>query len=115
MPDITQLPEDVTVTCVHGDALAFATTLGINVTGDTIAAYVYEDTAAGWAATQAATPTYAATFTATVTTAATGVMSLAITANATKALNLAKSYRWYIRSANLARVLKSGVFAVRAA
>ena len=55
MPDITQLPENVTVTCVHGDALTFATTLGINVTGDTIAAYVYEDTAAGLAASAATT------------------------------------------------------------
>ena len=50
MPDITQLPENVTVTCVHGDALTIKRSLGFDTTGDTLTAVVYEDTAAGYAA-----------------------------------------------------------------
>jgi len=114
MATIEQLPTEVDIFCIHGDAISVARTLGVNLTGDTLAAVVYEDTAAGYAAAIAATPAPAATWSVTVTAAATGAVTLALTANATKSLSLAKAYRWFVRSAAAAKTLESGRLVLRA-
>lgn len=109
-----QLPGELDIMVCHGDGLTITGSLGFNVTGDTLTAVVYEDTAAGYAAAIAATPAPAATWTVTVVTAATGDVSLALSANTIKGLSLTKSYRWFIRSSNLNRSCVSGTFATRA-
>jgi hypothetical protein len=110
----SQLPGELNIVVTHGDALTIAGSLGFNVTGDTLTAVVYEDTAAGYAAAIAASPTPAATITVAVVQASTGDVTLSLAANTTKGLSLTKSYRWYLRSASLARAVVSGTFAVRA-
>jgi hypothetical protein len=115
MPAIyQQLPGEMDVIVAHGDGLTITGSLGYDVTGDTLTAVVYEDTAAGYAAAIAATPAPAATWTVTVVAAATGDVTLSLAANTIKGLSLTKAYRWYIRSANLARSVVSGTFATRA-
>lgn len=114
MASLEQLPKDLDIYAIHGDAISVTRTLGVNLTGDTLTAIVYEDTTAGYAAAIAATPAPAATWTVTVTSAATGGITLALPANTTKGLSLAKSYRWYVRSATLAKVLESGKLVLRA-
>ena len=110
----SQLPGALDIVVTHGDALTIAGSLGFSVTGDTLTAVVYEDTAAGYASAIAATPAPAASWTVTVVQAATGDVTLSLAANTTKGLSLTKSYRWYLRSANLARAVVSGTFATRA-
>jgi hypothetical protein len=109
-----QLPGEMDVIVAHGDGLTITGSLGFNVTGDTLTAVVYEDTAAGYAAAIAATPAPAATWTVTVVAAATGDVTLSLAANTTKGLSLTKSYRWFLRSASLNRATVSGTFSVRA-
>jgi len=110
----SQLPGVLDIVVTHGDALTIAGSLGVNVTGDTLTAVVYEDTAAGYAAAIAASPTPAATITVAVVQASTGDVTLSLDANTNKGLSLTKSYRWYLRSASLARAVVSGTFTVRA-
>jgi hypothetical protein len=110
----SQLPGALDIVVTHGDALPIAGSLGFNVTGDTLTAVVYEDTAAGYASAIAATPAPAATWTVTVVQASTGDVTLALAANTVKGLSLTKSYRWFLRSTSLARAVVSGTFAVRA-
>ena len=109
-----QLPGTLDVVVTHGDGLPITGSLGFNVTADTLTALVYEDTAAGYAAAIAATPAPAATWTVTVVQASTGDVTLSLAASTTKGLSLTKSYRWFLRSASLARAVVSGTFAVRA-
>ncbi|MBU6221749.1 MAG: hypothetical protein KGR24_03280 [Planctomycetes bacterium] len=109
-----QLPSKLDIVVTHGDALTIKRSLGFNTTGDTLTAVVYEDTPAGYAAAIAATPAPAASWTVTVVAAATGDVTLSLAANTVKSLSLAKSYRWFIRSALLNRAVESGTFAVRA-
>jgi hypothetical protein len=109
-----QLPADLPVVVTHVDGLTIYGTLGFNTTGDTLTAVVYEDTAAGYAAAIAASPTPAATWTITRLNDATGAISLRLAASTIKALSLTKSYRWFIRSANLDRAAVSGTFTLRA-
>ena len=110
----SQLPGELAIVVTHGDALTIAGSLGLSVTGDTLTAVVYEDTAAGYAAAIAASPAPAATITVAVVQASTGDVTLSLAANTTKGLSLTKSYRWYLRSASLARAVVSGTFTVRA-
>jgi hypothetical protein len=110
----SQLPGVLDIVVTHGDGLTITGSLGFNTTGDTLTAVVYEDTAAGYAAALAASPTPAATITVTVVQASTGGVTLALAANTVKGLSLTKSYRWYLRSASLARAVVSGTFTPRA-
>lgn len=115
MANFTQLPGELNVVVCHVDGpLTITGSLGFSVVGDTLTALVYEDTATGYAAAIAATPAPAATWTVTVVTAATGEVSLSLSANAIKALSIAKSYRWFLKSASLGRAAVSGTFSVRA-
>ena len=115
MPTLySQLPGDLNIVLAHTDAVTIAGSLGFNVTGDTLTALIYEDTAAGYAAAIAASPAPAATWTVTVVQASTGDVTLSLSAATVKTLSLTKSYRWYLRSANLARAVVSGTFSVRA-
>lgn len=114
MADFQQFPGELNIACSHVDALTITGSLGFPTTGDTLLAVVYEDTDAGYAATLANTPTYAASWSITRVNDATGSISLALAANTIKSLSVAKRYRWYLRSANLARAVTSGTFAVRA-
>jgi hypothetical protein len=110
----SQLPGTLDIVVTNGDALTIAGSLGFHVTGDTLTAVVYEATAAGYAAAIAASPAPAATITVAVVQASTGDVTLSLAANTVKGLSLTKSYRWFIRSASLARAVVSGTFAVRA-
>jgi hypothetical protein len=110
----SQLPGELNILLAHTDAVTIAGSLGFNTTGDTLTALVYEDTAAGYAAAIAASPAPAATITVAVVQASTGDVTLSLAANTVKGLSLTKSYRWYLRSANLARAVVSGTFSVRA-
>jgi len=110
----SQLPGTLDIVASHVDALTITGTLGFSTTGDTLTAVVYEDTAAGYAAAIAASPTPAATWTITRLNDATGAISLRLAASTMKALSLTKSYRWFIRSANLDRAAVSGTVTLRA-
>lgn len=114
MADFQQFPGVMNIACSHVDALTITGSLGFATTGDTLLAVVYEDTDAGYAATLANTPTYAATWGITRVNDATGDISLTLSYNAIKSLSVAKRYRWFLRSNNLARAVTSGTFAVRA-
>lgn len=115
MPAIyEQLPGELNIVVTHGDALAISGSLGFDTTGDTLTAVVYEDTSAGYAAAIANTPAPAASWTVTKVNDATGAVTLALASNTIKGLSLTKSYRWFVRSANLNRAVVSGTFATRA-
>lgn len=110
----SQLPGVLDVVVSHVDGLTITGSLGFSVAGDTLTALVYEDTAAGYAAAIAATPAPAATWTIAVVNAATGDVSLSLSANTIKSLSIAKSYRWFLKSAALGRAVTSGTFSARA-
>lgn len=115
MPAIyEQLPGELDIVLAHTDGMSISGSLGFSVVGDTIAAYVYEDTSAGYAAAIANTPAPAATITVSVVQAATGDVTLTLSKSTVKALSLTKSYRWFAQSASLARAVVSGTFSVRA-
>ena len=109
-----QLPGTLDIVASHVDALTITGSLGFNTAGDTLTAVVYEDTAAGYAAAIAASPAPAATWTITRVDDTVGAISLHLASSTIKALSLTKSYRWFIRSANLDRAAVSGTFTVRA-
>jgi hypothetical protein len=110
----TQLPGTLDIVTSHVDGLTITGSLGFSTTNDTLTAVVYEDTPTGYAAAIAANATPAATWSITHVNRSAGAVSLSLSANTIKALSLAKTYRWFIRSANLDRAVTSGTFTLRA-
>lgn len=110
----SQLPAELNVVVTHVDGLAITGSLGFSTVGDTLTAVIYEDTAAGYAAAIAATPAPAATWSIARVDNSIGAITLSLSASTVKALSLAKSYRWFLRSSSLDRAVTSGTFTLRA-
>jgi hypothetical protein len=110
----SQLPAELNVVVTHVDGLAITGSLGFSTVGDTLTAVIYEDTAAGYAAAIAATPAPAATWSIARVDNSIGAITLSLSASTVKALSLAKSYRWFLRSSALDRAVTSGTFTLRA-
>ena len=110
----TQLPGKLDIVLAHTDGVTIAGSLGFATTGDTLTAYVYEDTPAGYAAAIATPPAPAATWSISRVDDSVGAIALSLSYSTVKALSIAKSYRWFLKSANLNRAVTSGTFALRA-
>jgi hypothetical protein len=110
----SQLPGELNVVLAHTDGLAITGSLGFSTTNDTLTAFVYEDTAAGYAAAIAATPAPAATWSIARVDNSIGAVTLSLSAATVKGLSLTKSYRWFLRSSALDRAAVSGTFTLRA-
>jgi hypothetical protein len=110
----SQLPATLDVVVSHVDGLTISGSLGFSIAGDTLTAVVYEDTAAGYAASIAATPAPAATWSIARVDNSIGAITLSLSASTIKGLSLTKSYRWFLRSSALDRAVTSGTFTLRA-
>ena len=110
----SQLPGTLDIVVSHVDGLTMTGSLGFSTVGDTLTAVIYEDTAAGYAAAIAATPSPAATWSIARVDNSIGAITLSLAASTVKGLSLAKSYRWFLRSSALDRAVTSGTFTLRA-
>jgi hypothetical protein len=110
----TQLPGTLDIVASHVDGLSITGSLGFSTAGDTLTALVYEDTPSGYAAAIASSPAPAATWSIARVNDSVGAITLTLAASTIKGLSIAKSYRWFMRSANLNRAVTSGTFTLRA-